>query len=690
MQLQLSTSDKRILSLAVFMLMTALYFLYDDSLLMSFEGDSDQPVVAQISTLENDVRYKFSKRFAWRSAKSDQKLRLGDSIFTGKGSSAQLRFQDGRSLQVQPNSLVVISSLGDQMNLDLKFGSFGGNLDGCIKVNIKGESVDVCGQNSQVEIKADGDIQVKKGSVQLKDKKIQAQPIEKLVWQDKPESEFYHVQNNKNLNLSWQASKNYERYKIQFSRTEKFKDSPTQDQTNETRFSTKNYPRQGSYFIRIQADDGRGNILAVTDPVKTQFYDVSPPKIKAPLSKEVFKFDTDLAGEVTKDPKIEVSWQYPDSKANFRFELSNNIEFSQIVQTNSLADNKIVTENLPPGTYFVRVQEEKPNRPWSEVVEFEVKYGNDKAISAPQLLTKKIRYKAPEAAPKIEWTPVETADKYLIETSTTADFTPGETKSFQIKSTNSIFEIKKPGTTFFRVSALTKKGGRGPASDVGQLTTLIDRPILNPVEPIYALAKSADEEAPPMDVPVSWTDLKIAPLYEIQLSKTPDFKLKKKSFSKDYQTNIIAPTAGEYFWRVRAVNAQKKPISLFSDAGKINYKHQVPLTQPILTEPQANATLFFQQKATPYVWLEWKPVRQATSYLIQISESPDFSQVIHSSEVKESRYLLQQKLNRGKIYWRTQALGEKGMTSFWSQSRPINIYTESQKSLRLPAGKKRN
>lgn len=107
-------TDRRIIGIASFLVLLALYFLYDDTLLTSFDNDSNQPVLGELSILENDVRYKFSKRFAWKTARSQEAVRLGDSIFTGKSSKAKIDFKDGRSLEIQPNSLVVITNAGDK------------------------------------------------------------------------------------------------------------------------------------------------------------------------------------------------------------------------------------------------------------------------------------------------------------------------------------------------------------------------------------------------------------------------------------------------------------------------------------------------------------------------------------------------------------------------------------------------
>jgi hypothetical protein len=106
------------------------------------------------------------------------------------------------------------------------------------------------------------------------------------------------------------------------------------------------------------------------------------------------------------------------------------------------------------------------------------------------------------------------------------------------------------------------------------------------------------------------------------------------------------------------------------------------LAQPVLVEPFDDATLFFQQNVSPYLWFEWKSVRQATEYHLEISTDPDFNDKVLSLKTPAIRYLVKKPLPQTALYWRVQALNEEKQ-SFWSRTQRVQIF-----SGRAPASKK--
>ena len=45
--------------------------------------------------MQSDVRTKYSQELIWFPGESEQKLDLGDSIFSGESSNAEIRMRDG-------------------------------------------------------------------------------------------------------------------------------------------------------------------------------------------------------------------------------------------------------------------------------------------------------------------------------------------------------------------------------------------------------------------------------------------------------------------------------------------------------------------------------------------------------------------------------------------------------------------
>lgn len=65
--------------------------------------------VAQIAEIQKDVRVKYQEEIAWRWTHRHQNLSLGDSVYAGPQSTAKISFQDGGSVEVGENSLVIVS-----------------------------------------------------------------------------------------------------------------------------------------------------------------------------------------------------------------------------------------------------------------------------------------------------------------------------------------------------------------------------------------------------------------------------------------------------------------------------------------------------------------------------------------------------------------------------------------------------
>lgn len=690
MFLNFNKRDRIILGAAGFLVLIALYFLYDDSLLLRFDNNSDQPKIGKISTLENDVRYKLSKRLTWKSARNEESVHLGDSIFTGKESSATVEFDDGRSLIIQPNSLVVITTVGDQMKLDLKFGSFGGTLDGCIKVDVQGRQVDLCGTKSKVEVNAKGDVKVKQGSVKVANKKIVAVEKEIIAWNKKPEPQILHSENNKDLTMSWSPKNPYSRYRVQFSKDGKFKNIPAQDLTSDLSITTKNYPRNGEYFVRIQAEDATNQVVAMTDPVKVKFLEIQAPRILTPLADERFNFSSENEGQLKNIGKVKVSWDSNIKNGKYKLEIAENEDFTKLAVNHETSEKTFETPSLAAGTYFARVQETQLGHQWSKVIAFQVNIQGPRLLSPPQLLTKQIKHVAPsDRPPVIQWKTEESVEKYIVETSTSEEFPASSTASYEVTTPKAPLTVINPGKTFFRVSSVNKNGRRSPSSEVGTLNTFIERPILKPVPPLVALGKTPDDPGAPVDMKLSWSDLKLPGSYEIQISDNREFKNPIKYQSTTPESVVSIPKPGDYNWRVRALNNQGRPITRFSKPDKIKYDIKVPLEKPALIEPSAKMTLFFQKEAPPYIWLEWKSVRQAVVYSVEVASDPNFNQIVYQAKSTSSRHLIKQALGNGKFYWRTQASGDDGRISHWSDPREMSVFSGQQSTDRLPAGQRK-
>lgn len=678
-------TDRRILAAATLLLLLMLYLLYDDSLILPSDNTSNLKPIGKISQLDRDVRRKVSKKFVWRTARHKDTLHAGDSLFTGKDSVVKVELKDGRSLTLQENSLIVFNTSGDQLNLDLRAGRLQGKLDGCVKINIKGQEKEICGENSPIEIDSDGAVEVKKEEA----------PKEEIIWAQAPQKSFFHYKNNTPLKLSWKASKPFGRFRVQFSRQKDFKIVAYEEKTLSPSIETRGYPVMGTYFVRVQGDDLKGRPAGFSKLESIEIREVAAPRITSPTPKQLLTFRTDADGELIDINQVEFQWKYPLNNVKFDLEIARDAKFTDpVALQKNLAGLKALSEPLATGEYFARVRDaavtENVHRPWSNPVPFKVQIADPVKLQAPQLITRRIQYLAPDPEPiKFVWTPVQSAHHYVVEMSATEDFAEKKTLTTPTNSLVLEDQMIAPGKAFFRVYSSTQKGTRSAPSSMGAMLVKLKRPTIIPAEPLVVQGKTPEDPGDPQNVPVAWSDLKYAEQYELQVATDPGFKNKVEVKTSTPASTVTMPKPGDYFVRVRALGAGGKPVTRFSEVQPMKYILKVPLATPVILEPFDQVTLFFQKSSSPYIWLEWKDVRQASLYNIEVATDPNFETKVLTATTKSRRYLIKKALPSQVLYWRVQAEGDDKRTSFWTQTRSMTVFTGKATNNRLPAGKRK-
>jgi hypothetical protein len=165
----------------------------------------------------------------------------------------------------------------------------------------------------------------------------------------------------------------------------------------------------------------------------------------------------------------------------------------------------------------------------------------------------------------------------------------------------------------------------------------------------------------------------VAESYEVQLSADAKFTNPQIFKSKTEKTDILVQKPGTYQMRVRPIDEKGKPLTGYSDPVTITYTLKVPLVTPTLLEPADNTTLFFQKSENRIFWVEWRPVRQAENYILEIATDNAFKNVVLTKSLNKNRQLIKGDLPLGNLYWRVKAEGDNKSSS-WSAARRMNIF----------------
>ena len=152
MKNRFSNIDKKIIIFFSLTFVTSICALYFE-LFAKQSTDDIQPEIAKIEKTSNDIRIKKSDQFDWITSNNNESVRSGDQIFSGDKSSVSILLAEGKTLEVQENSLVKFDQIKNVKNFKVSYGS--------IKTSIKKDEIfqiTVCGK--VMRIKADADEQL--------------------------------------------------------------------------------------------------------------------------------------------------------------------------------------------------------------------------------------------------------------------------------------------------------------------------------------------------------------------------------------------------------------------------------------------------------------------------------------------------------------------------------------------------
>lgn len=699
-----STTDKVILCGSTVILIVLSYLLYDDTLLVPSHSGKE-PLIGTLSHTHRDVRRKNNDNFIWLPGNNKDQVYNKDSIFTGPDSQASIRLTDGSVIQIQENSLMNLNLKNGQMELDLRFGQLTGNGNTPLKIKTGEEEYTIQGKDAKFEINrsksgamdvkvlsGDAEIRGKNGTQKLKpneslqitkkgvDKKEGDARIELITQNDA----YLHRSSDKApLSFEWKGQGPLAQYNIEISKTEDFKKILSLHSTQEQNISLVAPLKEGTYYWRVQGLNVRSKPVATSKIRKFYVSYLATPKLLTPenngmLRAEILTTSGPLRGALT------VTWEGHPRHLRYHWQISEDQDFHKIVAEKTLRETQIRTPELHSGTYFTRVKgfdKEQHPSPWSAVHAFNFEVTQEPKPPAPLLTEKNLRFtipklqnREPSAAPvpQMSWTKVDVAKNYRWEIAKSPRF--ADAQAAKVAETKIAWNEYKPGKYYFRVFSTTPLGQNSDPSETGVLEVYGEAPVLNPVPATLVKETNLDAIPSPQEVEVQWSPISSASSYLLQWDEKPDFSEPQEQVVNSTQAPILMNTPGAYHVRVKALNENSEVISEFSNVQQAIYTFKKTLKAPQLVEPYDKNTIFLQKDMEPWVWLEWQAVSEATNYQLEVSTKADFSQLILTKTLNETRFLVRKKIPYGLIYWRVRALGfDESLNSEWAQ-RQFLIY----------------
>lgn len=265
--------------------------------------------------------------------------------------------------------------------------------------------------------------------------------------------------------------------------------------------------------------------------------------------------------------------------------------------------------------------------------------------------------------PTLSWIAVEGAASYRVQVAADTGFASLHTDQAGLKTTSiTLGRALNAGTRYWwRVSA-AGDAGTGPWS-VASFITL-------GLPPAPVTAQPADGAAGLSTTPaLSWSTVSGATEYHVQVARDDGFTDLAEEWPgvKGTSVTVSQALAGEsrYWWRVAAVNAAGR--GAWSAASSF---------VTVLTAPPAPLLSFPGRELagvprTPV--LSWNRVAGATSYNVQVSRSPDFSQVVFERSVGDLAVRVTPELSPGEQYWWRVSASNIAGTGDWSEARRFTV-----------------
>ncbi|MBL7665255.1 MAG: hypothetical protein JNM93_08985 [Bacteriovoracaceae bacterium] len=714
--------DNIVISVAAFFLFVSGLLILDDKILfqniMAKKRQQQENPVATLYDPENDVRKKLPSDLVWIPASSEQRVTENETIFTGKNSSVVVKFDDGSTFTIEPDSMVVISKKDANASIDIASGGISGKLGKNVKLKTVGNDdfelsseegaeinlnmkdgqaakVDVLsgnanfntadgsqnvGQNQTVEMSGNNIGNVSKHTVKLSSPSINDEII---------------LSPKEKIQYNWTPLVEADSYLFEFASDRYFKEMYFSYKTTKTEFETPRPKKSGNYFWKIKVI--KNNII-VGESISHKFSVIleEPPQLILPEGNTdlYYPYLFDYIEDLSKASfDINFKWVFNIKDSGFDFELAHDKKFTDIVVQEKVPQT-FINHALAPGEYHWRIKlddRKGKERTWSQIGKFRILLKkSDETIKLLQPQKNEI-FKLFDNTVKVkfEWENNPTFTDYQIEISANKVFKQEELVLLQLTKNHTFeWETDEKKTFYWRVRGINLKGV------INEYTEAIPFKVDDPPPPappklkndkleqkftfnkfinffldlILPSAYGADATT---EVTLEWETVERARKYRLEIG--PD-----KKFNKNIVDMVIEDTkfvwehdsVGTYYWRVRAID-KKGMEGVASEPGSIKLFFATPVAD---TSRNYEVELNEENKKTlsEYITLSWKPSKYAKTYQIELADNLQFQ---HANKLKSEKDEIELELFINKnFYWRVRAIDKMGrIASHYSEPAEVII-----------------
>jgi hypothetical protein len=246
-------------------------------------------------------------------------------------------------------------------------------------------------------------------------------------------------------------------------------------------------------------------------------------------------------------------------------------------------------------------------------------------------------------------------------------YVTGHTYSADFPTTPGVFDRRFAGdTTIFWGEAFVAK------VDVNGTAPPQQPPAPPPAAPALVSPADAAVAAPP--VTFDWTDVSDAVSYTIQIDEISAFGaplILSQSTTASQLTTGALPD-GNWFWRVRGVNAEGTP-GAWSAVRTITVQSAPPPPPPPTPGAATLASPANDAAVTQPFTFDWSDVTDAAWYTIEVDDSSTFAAALIWAATTTPSQLATNSLPDGTLFWRVRAFNSDGAGGPYSAVRTVRV-----------------
>ncbi len=456
----------------------------------------DREVIGTIHFKNNIVQRKLEDQVVWETLENNSPLTNKDTIRSEAFSDAIIRLNDGTEINIDENSMFNLDLSGDKPSLEFSQGSMqvknGNSKESNLVIKSQGSEIDVGSGNLKLEKEAKKDLSlfVENGSSKIthNGKQIDIESGKKAELIEGAEATVKKIPvrivspSSQQLFLStgsigssvpfeWKLDAGYVESQIEVSRSPQFKLQLIKQQLDGNRYKAS--LKEGTYYWRVKAKDPKSNKWESSDTGKFFVAIDEPLRLDNPPNDSDYSY-------VTEPPLINFSWHKVPTARGYKFELSDDTKFSNLLKSFDTEANTVSIDDLPAGTYHWKITAYSsfPGSPDKKAGPNSFKIKKSTSYPAPNLLRpnngSEITLEEIKKGQAIMiWEGNPELVKYKIEISKDAKFTSTVfTKEISTNFVTPNWKDFGQGIFYARVRGIASDGKDGEMSPVSRFTIL--------------------------------------------------------------------------------------------------------------------------------------------------------------------------------------------------------------------------